>query len=185
MSGKIVSSILLYGEGFSSFDWADQFLKSISRQKCDKVYLVENIYGMGAALAAYHASKNYEEFPYVCLCSGRVGATISIFIDDDNSGKQLLLVESGKNCYEAKATVVLNLIEQTQMDLYVKKTGAAEGYSLTLDLSSFMAENQERTKIRLSLVFLDSEIMAVRIEDLGFGEIYPSTGRIIERKYTV
>ena len=185
MAGKIVSSVMLCGEGFSDISWARQFIKSISSQKSRKVYQTDTLYGMGAAFAAYHIAENHKNFPYRCICDGRISATVSIFVDEQGESEQLILVQTGTSCYEARTSVDLNLIEQHILNLFVRNTGAQESYKLPLDLSSFMEDGRERTKIRLSIAFSKIDTMIVRIEDLGFGEIYPSTGQVVEQHYNV
>lgn len=185
MSGKIISSVMLCGEGFEDVSWARQFILSISSQKNRKVYQVDGLYGMGAAFAAYHIAEDHRNFPYRCICDGRVSATVSIYVDEHGGNEQLILVQAGTSCYEARTTIDLNLIGQKSLNLFIKNTGAREGYSLPLDLSAFMCDGRERTKIRLSVAFSDMDSMVVRVEDLGFGEIYPSTGQVVEQRYNV
>ena len=185
MAGKIVSSVILCGDGFSDLSWARQFIKCIYSQKSRKVYQVEAVYGMGAAFAAYHIADGHKRFPYRCICEGRISITVSIFVDKGESSEQLVLAESGMNCYEARASVDLNVIEQKELKLFLKNTGAQESYRLTLDLSAFMPDHRERTKIRLSIAFPKADTMSVRVEDQGFGEIYPSTNGVIEQSYEV
>lgn len=185
MAGKIVSSVILCGEGFLELSWAKQFIKCIYSQKSRKVYQVEAIYGMGAAFAAYHMADKHRHFPYRCICEGRISATISIFVDEQDNNEQLILVQAGTNCYEARISIDLNLINQSEVNLFVRNMGAQESYKLPLDLSSLVEDQRERTKIRLSIAFPKAETMLVRVEDLGFGEIYPSTGRVIQQSYEI
>lgn len=184
MTGKIVSSVILTGEGFSKLEWARQFIRQIYSQKSRKVYQVENIYEMGAAFAAYHMANGQKQFPYLCICEGRISTTVSLMTGEERK-ETLVLVQSGMNGYEARASLVLNIIEQKNLDLYVRNTGATESYRLPLNLAEFMEDGRERTRIRLSLVFPKEDTMLVRVEDLGFGEFYPSTGKIITQRYTV
>ena len=185
MSGKIISSVMLCGEGFEDVSWARQFILSISSQKSRKVYQVEALYGMGAAFAAYHIADDHRNFPYRCICEGRVSTTVSIFVDEHGENEQMVLVRAGTSCYEARTSVDLNLIGQSSLNLFVRNAGAQESRSLPLDLTAFMCDGRERTKIRLSVAFSDMDSMVVRVEDLGFGEIYPSTGRVVEQHYHV
>lgn len=185
MSGKIVSSVMLCGEGFHNISWARQFILSISSQKNRKVYQAEALYGMGAAFAAYHIADEYRNFPYRCICDGRISVTVSIFVDEKGENEQLVLARAGTSCYEARTSTDLNLIGQNCLNLFVRNTGAQESYKLPLDLSAFMSDGRSRTKIRLSIAFPRVNTMIVRVEDLGFGEFYPSTGQIIEQSYNV
>lgn len=89
------------------------------------------------------------------------------------------------NYYDARTSLELNLIEQKDLSLYLRNTGAAEGYYLHLDLSSFLEDGRDRTRIRLAIAFLKEDCMIVRVEDLGFGEIYPSTGQVFQQMYQV
>lgn len=140
---------------------------------------------MGAAFAAYHIADGSKHFPYRCICDGRISITVSIFVDEQERSEQLILAQAGMNCYEARASVDLNVIQQEELNLFVRNTGAQERYKLTMDLTSLMSDHRERTKVRLSIAFPKADTMAVRIEDLGFGEIYPSTGVVIQQSYEV
>lgn len=185
MTGKIVSSVILCGDGFSKISWAKQFIKSIYSQKSRKIYQVENIFGMGATFAAYHAATEYRDFPYCCICDGRLTTTISIFMDENDTSEQVILAQAGMNCYEARIAMDLNLIEQKNMNLFIRNAGAQESRKLSLDLSSFMEDGRDRTKIRLLLFFPKEDTMIVKVEDLGFGEIYPSTAKVFQQTYKI
>ncbi|MGN0292779.1 MAG: DUF5716 family protein [Lachnospiraceae bacterium] len=185
MSGKIVSSVMLSGEGFHDLSWARQFIRSISLQKNRKVYQVDALYGMGAAFAAYHIADEHRNFPYCCICDGRISVTVSIFVGDHGENEQLILARAGTSCHEARISTDLNLIGMNCLNLFVKNAGAQESYKLPLDLSAFMGDGRTRTKIRLSVAFSQVDTMIVRVEDLGFGEFYPSTGQVVEQCYSV
>ena len=106
-------------------------------------------------------------------------------LDHQENQEQIILAKEGENCFESRTSMELNLIERNTVDLLVKNTGAASARKITCDLSDFMSDGRPRTQIRLMLVFPEENKMAVRIEDMGFGELFPSTGQIYQNVFQI
>ena len=185
MNGKIVSSVIVSGNGFRTLSWAKEFFRTIKSQKSRKIFQVDHLFALGAGYAANHLAAENRKFPYICICRNRLSTTVRMVLDHQENQEQIILAKEGENCFESRTSMELNLIERNTVDLLVKNTGAASARKITCDLSDFMADGRSRTQIRLMLVFPEENKMAVRIEDMGFGELFPSTGQIYQNVFQI
>lgn len=185
LNGKIVSSVIVSGAGFSNLSWAKEFFRTIKSQKSRKIFQVDHLFALGAGYAANHIAAENRGFPYICICRNRLSTTVSIMVDHQEHQEQIILAREGENCFESRTSMELNLIEMNTVDILVRNTGSASNCKITCDLSDFMADGRARTKIRLMLVFPEENKMAVRIEDMGLGELFPSTGQIYQNVFQI
>lgn len=185
LDGKIVSSVIVSGNGFRNLSWAKEFFRAIKSQKSRKIFQVDHLFALGAGYAANHLAAENRGFPYICICRNRLSTTVRIVLDHQENQEQMILAKEGENCFESRTSMELNLIEMNTVDLLVRNAGSASSRKITCDLSDFMADGRTRTRIRLMLVFPEESKMAVRIEDMGFGELFPSTGQIYQNVFQI
>lgn len=185
LDNKVVTSVLLTGEGFDDLSWARQFIRTISYQKGRKVYHVDCFFGMGAAYAAYHIGDEMRLFPYVCVCDGRISTTVSLFIGDAEENRQLILAKEGTNCYEARKSVTVNLTGQSIIHLYMKNTGSSETVRKTLDVAPILSDGNEKNRIRLAIAFDGVNQMLVRAENLDAKDSDFISGNVIWEVFPV
>lgn len=185
MDDKVVTSVILTGEGFQEPGWAKQFIRTVISQKSRKVYHVDGFFGMGAAYAAYHISDGMRLFPYICVCDGRISTTVSVFIGDEDDNRQLILAKEGMNCYEARKSVVLHIKGQSVLHLYMKNTGSNETARKTVDIAPILIDRKQNTRIQLAIAFDGVNQMFVRAENLDAGSDSSLSGKIIWESFPV
>ena len=89
------------------------------------------------------------------------------------------LVNAGINWYMARHTCEFLLNEIKEIVLY-SRTVKGEEMEHTLPLSQLPDRPKRATRIRLTISFTAADCCKVKAEDLGLGELYPSSGKIWE-----
>jgi len=181
LSGKLVSSVCLTGKGLASVDFCPEFIKYICNKR--RVFQAESLFADGGAFAA--ADKLRLETAYPCLfsCEGRISSTVSVYALYGGRREQIVLAQAGANWYESKTVVDFVLDDVQTMELSVSPAASTHVETITIDLDELPKRPNKTTKIELSISFTNEKTMTVRIKDLGFGELFPSSDKVIRMDF--
>ncbi len=180
---KLVSSVFLTGNGFSSVDWAPEFLKKICNKR--KVFQGHHLFSDGAALVAYDSTQEVSAYPYVCICEGRLSSTISVYAVQEGKNEQLVLASAGSNWYEARTSAEFILDDIHTLELLVTPYATQRVETISVSLDEFPARPNKTTKIQLILSFTSEDHVTVRVVDRGFGDLFPASGFAIRRDFLI
>ena len=176
---KIISTVFLLGDGFKE-KWTKRSLEFLCRTR--RVFQGNNLFSKGATIAArerIHPSENSAKF---------------VFLGEDklksNIGMQVL--KCGTECYHALLDAGVNWYEaQSEMDIIIDQSGVLNvqitpltGKSpriVQLFLDGLEKRPKGTTRLRLSLSMNSVEEVNVKVADLGFGELFPATGKTWEQ----
>ena len=92
-----------------------------------------------------------------------------------------MLAKEGSNWYDCRTTADLILDQASSIRLKIKKTGEKLTVFENISLDAFQKRPNKTTRVRLILTFTSEHTAMVRVQDLGFGEFFPSSG-IVSRK---
>ncbi len=180
---KLVSSVFLTGEGFSSVEWAPEFVKKLCNKR--KVFGGQHLFADGAALAALDGCRKGENFPFLLMCEGRLTSSISLYAIRDGKNQQLLLASAGSNWYEARSGAEFILDDVHALELLVTSFSNQRVETISLSLDELPARPNKTTRIRLDLFFLSENQVRVQVEDRGFGELFPASGLVIRKDFLI
>lgn len=173
---KLISSVYLSGSGFEDASWCKDFTNFICRGK--KVFIGEALYAQGGAANSQMGNQP----PYLCLCDGRVLSTVSMKAIQKEKEYQVVLIKAGTNWYDARSNVELLLENDEDIEIKVETYGRRLDRTYRIACPKVEDRPPKTTRVELTTVFLEDNYMLVKVKDLGFGELYPSTGKE-ERKY--
>ena len=180
---KLVSSIFLTGEGFTSVDWAKEFLRKLCMKR--KVFGGQHMFADGAALVAYDSALPVSRFPYLCICEGRLASTISLYALQDGRNEQLILASAGSNWYEAKASAEFILDDVHTLELMVTPFATQRVETISLSLDELPARPNKTTKVEVIVSFASESRVTVRVVDKGFGDLFPASGIVIRKDFLI
>ena len=95
---------------------------------------------------------------------------------------QVVLIKAGTNWYDARSNVELLLENDEDIEIKVETYGRRLDRTYRIACPKVEDRPPKTTRVELTTVFLEDNYMLVKVKDLGFGELYPSTGKE-ERKY--
>ncbi len=172
---KIYSSIYLTGDGFDE-PWFPETLKFLCRGR--RVFSGRNLFVKGAC---YRSMEELElglgtEFLYM----GQHKITYNIGMEVLRNGKKEYfgIISAGVNWYEAKGSCEFLLDGINGIELLIQSIDRADIRKILIPLEGLPARPNRTTRLRLSVAFDAVRECQLTAEDVGFGEWYPSSGKV-------
>lgn len=168
------SGIFITGSGFG--DWAKESLSVLTRGKCH-VFAGDSLFSEGACWAAREKLEEESIRGRIFLGTDMLTATIGLEVID--RGKQVWypLREAGENWFDRDRAADFILDGVTGVTVSVIPAGGGRKWNKTLSLDGLPARDARATRIRLTAHALDAKTIRITAQDLGFGELFPATGK--------
>ena len=183
MEGKIITSVFIAGEQVTS----ERCTKTL-RYLCMKrrVFYGHAVYSKGAALAAMdRAQGNDRRREYLYLGKDKLTSNVGLRAYNGTEEAYLPLVDAGINWYDVRVRKEIYLGREKELRLLLTPlTGRNEHYAI-VRLSDFPTRPEHTTRVRVSLSMDSEDFIRVTAEDLGFGEIFPSSGVKVSEEIAV
>ncbi len=173
---EFYSSIQITGNGFGQ-DWARMSVKFLCFQK-RKVYYGNNLFARGACAAGKEKTEDHRLKGYRFLSDSLVFVDVGMEMRIMGSNAYYPLIESGKNWYECSASCELILDGKEDLTFVVAVLGEPEKKKVSMTLPGLPHRPDRTTRLALSMRFISSEECEVLVKDLGFGEMFPSSGKM-------
>lgn len=183
MKKKLFSSVFLTGKGFERQDWAGEFMKLLCNRR--KVFVDPDLFAKGAAFRAVDHTSEKTAYPFICVCEGRLQASVSLNVLMNGKENQLILASAGDNWYEAKTTVELLLDRQDYIELMITPLDTKGKRLMRIQLEGFPKRPDRTTKVELSIGFTDEHTMVAVMKDKGFGELFPASDAVVRQEVTL
>ena len=90
------------------------------------------------------------------------------------------LLEAGNNWYESKASCELILDHTEELVFVVGTMGETEKKRMSMNLPDLPKRPNKTTRLSVSLQYISRKECRITVKDLGFGEMFPSTGKVWE-----
>ncbi len=172
MMKKSYSSVFLAGRGFTSTDFAPEFMSFICSRR--RVCIEPGIFAIGAMLYGDVISGRRSE-EYTVICDTRVSCEVSVRVTRDEKEQNLPLISAGSAWLDHKAEKEMILDRQNYIDFRLTPLSGRRPLQLRMLLEGLPERENRTTKIRLSTEFLGPEKMKVTVTDEGFGELFPKS----------
>ncbi|MDR2045343.1 MAG: DUF5716 family protein [Clostridium sp.] len=168
--GKKISSVYLIGENYSE-DWMKESLRYLC--KSSRVFQGSNLYSKGACYAMRERmNPSGLEKEYVFLGTEKLKANVGMKVKKQGEPFYYALLDAGCDWRSAKNTCELYLREENDVELMVTPLNGKPARLARIVLEGI----QPVTRIRLRLSMKGEDRLGVEVEDLGFGELLPSSG---------
>lgn len=186
---RTIGSVFLIGSGFQE-NWADRTLQYICRGR--RVFKGNNLYSKGAAYGAlekFCLTKEGKEHTF--LGKEKLKTNIGLQILREGEEAYLPLLDAGINWYDAACEKEFYLesgnsyqVKLTPLTNVFPEKETAGKYPVRyekVELSGLPSRPDGTTRLRVSMRMVQAENLHIKTEDLGFGELYQSSGLIWER----
>lgn len=182
---KLYSAMILSGKGFEERGWAEGFMKQICFNR--RVYTEQALFARGAAARAQDilVDKNSPEkngSPFICICEGRLKATVSMNVLHRGQETNVVLAAAGDSWYERRAVVDVIPEAQETIDFVITPVDSKKKRIVTIPLEGFPRRPEKTTRVNIQIAFLDGRTMDVRLKDEGFGELFPASDAQIRQE---
>lgn len=177
LEGTRASMVYLVGQGFLE-NWYPNSLKLLCQGR--RVFRGQNLYGMGAL--SYGKQKEEEQKrAYLYLGQEQVKINFTIPALCRGQEREYELVSAEEHWYEAGGELEVLLGESTKLVFCV--SGLYGGsQEIIMPLKEFPMREGRASRLKITMVFTSEDSGKITVEDLGFGEIYPATGRIWQQE---
>lgn len=175
---KLVSAVYFVGEAFDG-GWMEESLKFICRGR--RAFLGKNLYSLGACFASFQ--KNSAEWNHIYLGDSAFKMNISLKVRRKNELEFYSLVTAGENWYYGKHSCDVILDGTNTIELWLQHPYGREAKIENLEIADLPKRPDRTTRMRITVELLSDTHAGITLQDLGFGELYPSSGKVW--KYTM
>ncbi len=168
------ASAFLVGHGFYG-NWMRKSLAVLCRGR--RAFLGNNLFSKGAVYGALFKIAP----PAICgeyffLDGNKLPYNIGIRAAQHGGISYHAILDAGINWYEVNRDVDLILEETNEIHLVLTPLRGGETRDFLIRLDGLPARSGRTARIRMHFRQPEPDSMQIRIEDLGFGAIFPSTG---------
>ena len=172
---ELYSSIQINGEGFDQ-EWAQKSVKLLCYQR-RKVFYGNNLFARGACSAGAERVINHDLKDYRYMSSSLVLSDVGMELRVMGAPAYYPLIESGRNWYESNAYVELILDGTKELVFIVDTMGEAKKKRIAMALPGLPERPERTTRLGVNLQYTSQDECRVTVKDLGFGEMFPSSGK--------
>ena len=172
---EMYSSIQISGEGFDP-EWAKESVKLLCYQR-RKVFYGNNLYASGACSAGKERQEDHNLKAFCFLSEGMIRYDVGMDMRVMGSNAYYPLIEGGRNWYECTGGCELILDEAEELVFVVTPLSGNGKRRVSMQLPGLPVRPPKTTRLSLSLTFTGPEECLVVVKDLGFGDLFPSSGR--------
>ncbi len=173
---ELYSTVFITGGGFST-DWAKDSAKALCQQQ-RKVFYGNNLFAKGACAAGKERKENNNLRTYRFLSDSMILANVGMEMRIMGAPSYYPLIEAGSNWYEYHPSCELILDKTDELVFVVGKAGEPEKRKIAMQLPGLPSRPDKTTRLRLEMAYISREECIVTVRDLGFGEMFPSSGKI-------
>lgn len=170
----IYSSIFLVGEGFGK-EWAVKSIPVLCRNH-RHVFYGNNMYVRGACYGAKEKVEERNLKGYLYIGSDLVRTNIGMELMIGGAKGYYSLVSAGVNWYEASGECEIIVDDVDFLEFLVSDMESSKKERYSMKLENLPKRPPKATRLHLHLEFENVHQCRIDVEDVGFGELYPSSG---------
>lgn len=180
LSEGLVSTAYLIGDGFDG-DWAKETIKELCRNR--RAFQGKNLYTKGACYGARERLRPADgQAGYVFLGREKLRDNVGIQVADGGETVYCPLVDAGVSWHEAEKECDLILAGEPVLPILITPMDGGTAQTVMMELSGMPLRPARATRIRLRLIMKSENILAATVTDMGFGALYPASGKVWERE---
>lgn len=173
-----VSAVYLIGDGFTE-DWYQEALRFLCHNR--RVFRGNNLYSKGACHGILNRlDKDKLAQTYVYLGEDKLLANVGMNLLRQGEESYLALLNGGNSWYDCRKEWDVILEETNELTFQITPLNGKEITSHVMILSGLSSPRQPLTRIHLTVDMHSSRQLTITAKDRGFGEFYPSSGRVWE-----
>lgn len=172
----LYSSVLITGNGFDT-TWAQKSVKALCKNH-RKVFFGNNLFAKGACAAGRERLEEKKLKNYLYLSESLVTVNVGMDMMIMGSPAYYSLIEAGRNWYECKAEYELILDRTEELVFVVNPMGESRKKRVAMALPGLPVRPNRTTRLRVNLTYTSQKDCEITVQDLGFGDMFPSSGKV-------
>lgn len=178
---QIISTVFLVGDTFAD-GWMKQSVSLLCKGR--RVFMGNNLFTKGACYAAATRDKE-AEWPFVYMGENEMKFNLSLKVHDKGELSFYNLVSAGSNWFESKGQCEVIISGSYEVDFWKQLPKSREAKIETLRLTDMPPRPDRATRIRITATPVSDDRIDIEIKDLGFGEIFMSSGKVWHYEMTM
>lgn len=178
-SDKIISTVFLLGDGFRE-KWPKRSLEFLCRTR--RVFQGNNMFSKGASIAARERIKpgeNAAEIVY--LGEDKLKSNLGMHLLKCGTEVYCALLDAGINWYEAQTGMDIIMDQSGALNIEVTPLTGKKPRMVQLFLDGLDKRPVGTTRLKISVSMSSVNEVDVKVQDMGFGELFPSSGKVWEQ----
>ena len=176
---KTISTVFLLGDGFKE-KWAKRSIEYLCR--IGRVFQGNNLFSKGATIAARERIHPSNETPkYVFLGEDKLKSNIGIELLKCGNEVYHALLDAGVNWYEAQSSMDVIIDPSGTLEIEITPLTGKSPRIVKLFLDGLEDRPKGVTRLRVSLKMSSVTEVDIKVQDMGFGKLFPSTGKVWEQ----
>ena len=177
--GKNISTVFLLGEGFEG-GWCKKTLKFVCMGR--RVFQGRNMYSKGACYCGKDKLQPCDlNRDYVFLGPDKLKFNLGLKMFVAGEEEYLAVADAGEHWYDSGVTYDFVLGNSKTVPLVMTPLDGKGAENIEVELSGLPDRPPKASRLRLKVSFEAETRMKIEVEDLGFGEFFPSTGKKWEK----
>ncbi|WP_026518113.1 DUF5716 family protein [Butyrivibrio sp. MC2021] len=178
-SERIVSTIFLLGDGFHE-KWTKRSLEFLCRTR--RVFQGNNLFSKGASIAARERIRpTLVDKKYVFLGEDKLKANLGMNLLKCGKEVYFALLDAGVNWYEAENSFDIIMDPSGIINIQVTPLTGKSPRLVQFYLEGLEKRPNGTTRLHISLDMPSVDEVNVKVQDMGFGELFPGTGQVWEQ----
>ena len=174
---KLVTTLYFSGAGFHG-GWADETIRNLCTGR--RAFMGQNLFTKGACYAAKELSGDRKLEEFILLNDDMITTIVAVRIYRDTKFQEEILAEAGETWYEVNKSIEVIPEGESELELILKNVLSKEIVREKIRLIGLPDRPDRMTRLEINFTCKNQSTGVIRVNDLGFGEIYPETGCILE-----
>lgn len=180
---KTVGTVFLIGDGFDQ-SWCNKTLKYLCMGK--RVFQGKNLYSKGACYCAKdkiipcELNKNY-----VFLGVDKLKFNFGLQMRRGQSEEYFALADAGANWYDINTEFDCILDEGNYVNFIITPLDGKDKQQINVELTGLPTRPKRATRLKIKMKMETEEKISIKICDLGFGELFPASGKVWNREIII
>lgn len=176
LGNEVFSSIFLVGDGFDK-EWASRSVPLLCRHQ-RHVFYGNNLFAKGACYGAKEKVEERNLKGYLYTGSDLVRINVGMEMLVFGTPAYHSLISAGVNWYEAMGDCEILLDDTKELTFVVTDMENTRKDRYSMSLPNLPQRPPKATRLHLHLEFEAADRCRIAVEDMGFGEMYPSSGLV-------
>lgn len=183
LKNQIVSCAYLIGEGFKG-NWMEETLKLLCKKR--RVFQGNNLYSKGACYSgAEKVNPSETGKAYVFLGKDKLKSNIGMRVLRQGEDSYLALLDAGINWFDARKECEFILESGSEVSVLVTPLNGMQIQEVVLHMDGLLERPEKTTRIHMKIYMNGEHKIIVELTDLGFGELFSSSGQVWREEFEV
>ena len=169
----LLGCVFLLGEGFNG-DWCQESLHLLCHNR--RVFKGNDLYSKGACYCVQERLLDKKEKQMIFLGKDKLKTNVGMEVLRHGEKSYLAVLDGGENWFECKKQWDVILEEGNTIALRLTPLDGRNVRNVEIVLDGLPVRESKTTRLHLEAEMLNEEMMEIHVADMGFGELFPSSG---------